>query len=101
MATKTLATWALALQFGNLTEPVVDMAVKSVYNWAGCAIGGYALPFAGIALDAMSPFTGSDGNSTIFGIGQHVDIRTAGLIKWRCFLARLVELDPSPSNPCP
>ncbi|RGP72463.1 hypothetical protein FSPOR_2674 [Fusarium sporotrichioides] len=80
MATKTLATWALALQFGNLTEPVVDMAVKSVYNWAGCAIGGYALPPAGIALDAMSPFTGSDGNSTIFGIGQHVDIRTAALI---------------------
>ncbi|GKU15480.1 unnamed protein product, partial [Fusarium langsethiae] len=73
-------TWALALQFGNLTEPVVDMAVKSVYNWAGCAIGGYALPPAGIALDAMSPFTGSDGNSTIFGIGQHVDISTAALI---------------------
>ncbi|CEI65621.1 hypothetical protein FVEN_g8878 [Fusarium venenatum] len=80
MATRTLATWALALQFGNLTEPVVDMAVKSVYNWAGCAIGGYALPPASIALEAMSPFTGSDGNSTIFGIGQHVDIRTAALI---------------------
>ncbi|KAM0380239.1 hypothetical protein ACHAO7_003730 [Fusarium culmorum] len=80
MATKHLATWALALQFGNLTEPVVDMAVKSVYNWAGCAIGGYALPPAGVALEAMSPFTGSDGNSTVFGVGQHVDIRTAAMI---------------------
>ncbi|WZH46759.1 uncharacterized protein QYS62_007857 [Fusarium acuminatum] len=79
MATKTLATWALALQFGNLTEPVVDMAVKSVYNWAGCAIGGYALPPADIALKAMTPF-GSEGNSTIFGTGKYVDVRTAALV---------------------
>lgn len=79
MATKTLATWALALQFGNLTEPVVDMAVKSVYNWAGCAIGGYALPPADIALKAMTPF-GSEGNSTIFGSGKYVDVRTAALV---------------------
>ncbi|KAM0193826.1 hypothetical protein ACHAPA_008988 [Fusarium lateritium] len=79
MATKTLAMGALTLQFGNLTEPVVDMAVKSVYNWAGCAIGGYALPPAHIALKAMTSF-GAGGNSTIFGTGRYVDVRTAALV---------------------
>ncbi|CAG7565924.1 unnamed protein product [Fusarium equiseti] len=80
MATKALATWALALQFGNLTTPVVDMAVKSIYNWAGCAIGGYALPPASVALEAMSPFVGADGNSSIFATGDYVDMKTAALI---------------------
>ncbi|KAJ4267005.1 hypothetical protein NW762_003103 [Fusarium torreyae] len=80
MATKTLATWALALQFGNFTEPVIGMAVKSVYNWAGCAIEGYALPPADIALEAMSPFIGVEGDSSIFGTGEYVDVKTAALI---------------------
>lgn len=80
MATKALATWALALQFGNLTEPIVDIAVKSVYNWAGCAIGGYALPPAGIAYEVNAPFIGADGNSSIFGTGKYVDVKTAALI---------------------
>lgn len=80
MATKTFATWALALQFGNLTTPVVDMAVKSIYNWAGCAIGGYALPPTSIALGAMSPFVGTDGNWSIFATGDYVDMKTAALI---------------------
>ncbi|KAF5534647.1 immune-responsive 1 [Fusarium napiforme] len=80
MATKALATWALALQFGNLTEPVVDIAVKSAYNWAGCAIGGYAVPRAGIAYEANVPFIGADGNSCIFGTVKYVDVKTAALI---------------------
>ncbi|VTT78798.1 unnamed protein product [Fusarium fujikuroi] len=80
MATKALATWALALQFGNLTDPIVDIAVKSVYNWAGCAIGGYALPPAGIAYEASAPFIAAGGNSSIFGTGKYVDVKTAALI---------------------
>ncbi|KAF5534415.1 immune-responsive 1 [Fusarium mexicanum] len=68
MATKALATWALALQFGNLTEPIVDIAVKSVYNWAGCAY------------EAKVPFIGAEGNSSIFGTGKYVDVKTAALI---------------------
>ncbi|KAF5682141.1 immune-responsive 1 [Fusarium circinatum] len=80
MATKALATWALALQFGNLTEPIADIAVKSVYNWAGYAIGGYALPPAGIAYEANVPFIGAQANSSIFGTGEYVDVKTAALI---------------------
>jgi 2-methylcitrate dehydratase PrpD len=81
MATKLLATWALALQYTNLTQPVTDMAVKSIYNWAGCAIGGYALPPAGVAYDALSPMLPSNaGNSSILGSNAFVDIQTAALV---------------------
>ncbi|KAJ5987748.1 MmgE/PrpD [Penicillium waksmanii] len=81
MATKHLATWALALQYTNLTQPVTDMAVKSIYNWAGCAIGGYALPPAGVAYDAVTPMLPENaGNSSILGSDAFVDIQTAALV---------------------
>ncbi|KAH8590205.1 hypothetical protein B0O99DRAFT_664268 [Bisporella sp. PMI_857] len=80
MATKALATWALALQFGNISEPAIDLAIKSVYNWAGCAIGGYSQPAPGIAFEAMRPFLGGTGNSTILGTDILVDAPTAALI---------------------
>ncbi|KAF2998821.1 hypothetical protein E8E13_002071 [Curvularia kusanoi] len=80
MATKALATWALALQYSSLPSPVQEIATKSIYNWAGCAIGGYAQPAPGIALQAMSPFVVNQGNSTILGTDALVDAQTAALI---------------------
>lgn len=79
MATKTIATWALALQYGNLTDPVRDNAVKSIYNWAGCTIGGFNQSAPGIAYDAVQPFMGT-GQSTILATGDLVDVQTAALI---------------------
>jgi aconitate decarboxylase len=80
MATKTLATWALALQYSNLTAPVREIAVKSIYNWAGCAIGGFSQTAPGVAYDAVMPFVGNTGNSTILGTDVLVDAQTAALI---------------------
>ncbi|KAB8263543.1 hypothetical protein BDV32DRAFT_135792 [Aspergillus pseudonomiae] len=81
MATKTLASWALALHFTNLTQPVTDMAVKSIYNWAGCTIGGYDLPPAGVAYDALFPLLPENaGNSSILGSNAFVDMQTAALV---------------------
>jgi aconitate decarboxylase len=40
MATKQLASWAHNLRFADLPRPVVQAAIRSFYNWAGCAIGG-------------------------------------------------------------
>ena len=40
-ATQKLATWALALQYTTIPPPAIDAATKSIYNWAGCAIGGF------------------------------------------------------------
>ncbi|MCJ1442128.1 MAG: hypothetical protein MMC23_002621 [Stictis urceolatum] len=81
MATLTLATWALSLQYGNLSTGVVDAAVKSLYNWAGCAIGGYAQSAPRIALNATTPFQGL-GTSSIFASNTTdlYDAQTAALI---------------------
>ncbi|VUC20446.1 unnamed protein product [Clonostachys rosea] len=80
MATKALATWALALQFSNLTTPIIEVAVKSVSNWAGCAIAGYEQPATVHAMDAISPFVVLQGNSTILGTSLPVDAQTAAFI---------------------
>ncbi|CAG9955316.1 unnamed protein product [Clonostachys rosea f. rosea IK726] len=80
MATKSLATWALALQFSNLTASVIEIAVNSVSNWAGCAIAGYEQPASVHAMDAMLPFVVPQGNSTILGTDLSVDAQTAAFI---------------------
>lgn len=80
MATKTIATWALALQYSNLTAPVRENAIKSIYNIAGCTIGGFNQTAPSIAFDAVRPFVGSGGNSTILATGELVDVQTAALI---------------------
>ena len=82
MATKTLASWALALQYSNLTSPVIDSAVKSIYNWAGCAIGGFAQDAPSIALNTTAPFFGGPGTATIFGSNSScpVDAQIAALV---------------------
>lgn len=40
MATQYLAAWARGLEYADLPHDVVRAAVRSFYNWAGCAIGG-------------------------------------------------------------
>src|SRR3569833_3221881 len=82
MATKALASWALALQYGNLTEPVLDAAVKSIYNWAGCAIGGYAQSAPRVALNTTDALFGGPPTSTIFGSNssRQTDAQIAALV---------------------
>lgn len=81
MATQALASWATGLQYSSLSVGVVDAAVKSIYNWAGCAIGGYAQSAPTIALDTFSSFSGH-GTCSIFGSNDSslVDAQTAALI---------------------
>ena len=40
MATIHLAKWACSLKYSDLPPEVISAAVKSFYNWAGCAIAG-------------------------------------------------------------
>ncbi|GAB1217425.1 hypothetical protein ATERTT37_006664 [Aspergillus terreus] len=57
------------------------MAVKSVSNWAGCAIGGYALPPAGVAYEAVSRLLPHHaGNVSLLGTGAWTDVQTAALV---------------------
>ena len=82
MATEALASWALNLHYGNLTSPVVDAAVKSVYNWAGCAIGGYAQSAPIVAQTTMGGAFGGLGTSSILASNDTtlVDAQVAALV---------------------
>ncbi|KAI1101226.1 2-methylcitrate dehydratase PrpD [Jackrogersella minutella] len=71
MATLALASWATNLTYANLTAPVVDAAVKSIYNWAGCAIGGFAQDAPQIALNTtLTSGFGGPATSSILGLNS-------------------------------
>jgi aconitate decarboxylase len=50
MATLHLASWVNALKYSDLPQDVIAAAVRSFYNWAGCAIGGSNHPATSIAV---------------------------------------------------
>jgi 2-methylcitrate dehydratase PrpD len=86
MATLQLASWATNLTYANLTTGVLDAANKSLYNWAGCAIGGFASqPAPQIALNTtLAPFSGPP-TSSIFGANGSIsqgfaDAQVAALV---------------------
>lgn len=58
MATKTLAHWATNVSPSSLPASVKQAAVRSLYNYIGCAIGGSNHPAVTKAQDALSPFFG-------------------------------------------
>jgi aconitate decarboxylase len=68
MATLQLASWVTNLTYTDLTPAVLTAANKSFYNWAGCAIGGFAFqPAPQIALNTtLSAFSGP-ATSSILG----------------------------------
>ncbi|KKY30890.1 hypothetical protein UCDDA912_g09161 [Diaporthe ampelina] len=85
MATLQLATWATGLTYANLTTGVVDAAVKSLYNWAGCAIGGYIQDAPQIAQNTtLAAFSGPPTSSILGANGSigngFADAQTAALI---------------------
>lgn len=66
MATKTLAHWATNLTSSSLPASVKQAAVRSLYNYIGCAIGGSNHPAVTKAHDALSPFFGP-ATSSLYG----------------------------------
>lgn len=70
MATQRLASWAVSLQYQDLPQPVVEAAVRSFYNWVGCALGGSRHHTTTTALKALTPFFGP-ATSSILGRRGH------------------------------
>jgi hypothetical protein len=62
MATNRLATWACSLQYSDLPADVIQAAVRSFYNWAGCAIGGSNHPATTIAVRTKYFIAGASNN---------------------------------------
>ena len=68
MATRRLAQWATCLTPSSLPAPVQLAALRSLYNYIGCAIGGSNHATVAKAFDALSPFFGQ-ATSTLYGRG--------------------------------
>ena len=58
MATRSLASWAVTLDPSSLPDSVKTAALRSLYNYIGCTIGGSNHPAVTKASDALSPFFG-------------------------------------------
>ncbi|OAA66681.1 mmge/prpd family protein [Niveomyces insectorum RCEF 264] len=81
MATLRLAGWAKALQFSDLPDDVVRAAVRSFYNWAGCAIGGSTHQATAIAHRSLRPLFGAPTSSLLGHKGAlKADAQHAALI---------------------
>ena len=72
MATLQLASWATNLTYADLTPGVLTAANKSLYNWAGCAIGGFKFqPAPQIALNTtLFSFSGPPTSSILGANGS-------------------------------
>ncbi|KAM0313346.1 hypothetical protein ACHAO8_005583 [Botrytis cinerea] len=81
MATAYLASWAHGLKYSDLPPDVIRAAVRSFYNWAGCAIGGSGHPATTIAYTSLSPFFGTPSASLLGHKGsRRVDAQHAALL---------------------
>ncbi|CZR70057.1 related to immune-responsive protein 1 [Phialocephala subalpina] len=81
MATHHLAAWSCNLKYSDLPQPVIQAAVRSFYNWVGCAIGGSKHPATTIAYNSLSPFFGSPQSSLLGHQGKtRIDAQHAALL---------------------
>ncbi|KAL1863078.1 hypothetical protein VTK73DRAFT_6458 [Phialemonium thermophilum] len=81
MATYYLASWASNLKYSDLPQDVIAAAVRSFYNWAGCAIGGSNHPATTIAYNSLKPFFGPPTASLLGHKGKlSIDAQHAALL---------------------
>lgn len=65
MATEAMASWAANLKAETLPPSVKQAAIRSLYNYIGCAIGGSNHPTVTKAYDALAPFFGPQTSSIL------------------------------------
>jgi aconitate decarboxylase len=77
MATKKLANWAVNLE--TIPNSTRKAAVRSLYNYIGCAIGGSNHPTVTKAHKALEPLFGRP-TSTLLGTSSQCDLQHAALL---------------------
>ena len=81
MATTTLASWAVNLESSSIPTSVKHAALRSLYNYLGCAIGGSNHPAVNKAYDALSPLFGPQTSSLLGHAGaKKADAQHAALL---------------------
>jgi 2-methylcitrate dehydratase PrpD len=77
--TRTLARHLVSAKFGALSPSVRKEAARTLLNWVGCTLGGSRHETVGIAISAMSPFSGP-AQASILGRKERLDILNTALI---------------------
>jgi aconitate decarboxylase len=81
MATKSLASWVVNLDSSSIPPSVKQAALRSLYNYVGCAIGGSNHPAVTKAYDALSPLFGPQTSSLLGHAGaKKADAQHAALL---------------------
>ncbi len=65
MATRSIASWAVSLTADKVPQSVQNAALRSLYNYIGCAIGGSDHPTVNKAHKALAPFFGKETSSLL------------------------------------
>jgi 2-methylcitrate dehydratase PrpD len=77
--TKRLAQYVVSARYEDLPAPVRKEALRTLLNWAGCAIGGSRHETLDIAIAALTPFAGP-GQATVLGRKEKLDVLHAALM---------------------
>ncbi|KAF2480112.1 2-methylcitrate dehydratase [Neohortaea acidophila] len=81
MATQALASWAISLNASAIPPSVKSAAIRSLYNYIGCTIGGSKHPTVTKAHEALSPFFGRETSSLLGHQGKsRTDAQHAALL---------------------
>ena len=81
MATKILASWAVNLSHDAIPQSVKSSALRSLYNYIGCTIGGSNHSAVAKAQSALSPFFGPSTSSLLGNKGfSKADAQHAALL---------------------
>ena len=80
MATLRLAEWSTSLTYNDLPPAVTIAALRSFYNWLGCALGGSKHPTTTTAVKALRAFFGKETSSILGLSGAKADASHAALI---------------------
>src|SRR5262245_1612814 len=77
--TRTLARYLVSAKPADLPASVRKEAARTTLNWVGCAVGGSRHETVGVAISAMSAFSGP-AQASILGRKERLDILNAALI---------------------
>ena len=99
--TATMARWAAALRFEDLSRDAIYQAKRFLLDSFGCALGGYRQHDVKIALEVLDEIAGH-GLATVIGTGKHLDAPSASLanaLMIRCMDYNDIYWKQDPSHP--
>ncbi|MCB1671873.1 MAG: MmgE/PrpD family protein [Pseudomonadales bacterium] len=77
--TRQLARYLVSADWNSIPSDARDEAVRSVFNWVGCCLGGAREPATDRAISALQEFSGNP-QATILGRQEKFDILHAALL---------------------